>query len=176
MLVKLTIDEQKLEDARNRSKDMKIDNDFIDSFYIPNPINGFPGFYNNLNIDISIQDICNESVKDSYSSFSGGKEVWNASDLKAYAELVRSGYDIRDNYGVCDNIDQILNKYPELQNSDRKFIVSLVSMLKSEQSKSGGWRWHKWGEYIGEQNPTHEYLYDEPEIEEVFVYHIYELE
>jgi hypothetical protein len=97
-------------------------------------------------------------------------------DLTKFRELAESGYDIRSNYGVCDNYEQVLNNYPELQNSDKKFVVSLTPMTKSEEPESGGWRWHKWGEYIGEQHPTHEYLYDEPEIEEVFVYHIYELE
>jgi hypothetical protein len=39
----------------------------------------------------------------------------------------------------------------------------------------GGWRWHKWGPYIGTQEPKCEYIHDEPEIEEVFTYHVYEL-
>lgn len=77
-------------------------------------------------------------------------------------------------YGVCDNINQLLTACPELETSDRKFVIALTSVQRKKQSSEGGWRWHKWGPYIGKQNPQCEYLYDEPEIEEVFCYHIYE--
>lgn len=79
-------------------------------------------------------------------------------------------------YGVCDTYQQVLDRYPILLDESRAFIITLVSIKKSEQSPSGGWRWHKWGEYIGTKNPQYEYLFDEgPDIEEVFTYHIYEL-
>lgn len=80
----------------------------------------------------------------------------------------------RGPYGVCDSAAQLLEKYPELEAPGRSFVVTLKEVKKSEQSSDGGWRWHKWGEYIGTQGPTREYLYDEPLIESVFVYHIYE--
>lgn len=47
--------------------------------------------------------------------------------------------------------------------------VFFTPMVRAEQSPEGGWRWHKWGEYIGDHTPTAEYLYDEPEIERVYV-------
>lgn len=78
-------------------------------------------------------------------------------------------------YGVCDNPQQVLDKCPELISSKDVFILSCDRLIKKEQSSEGGWRWHKWGEYIGTQEPTTEYLYDEPLIEEVFCYHIYRL-
>ncbi|MFW5962129.1 MAG: hypothetical protein ACOCQR_00760 [bacterium] len=81
----------------------------------------------------------------------------------------------RSNYGVCDNYEQVLERYPELEFSDRNFVVTLCPIRKSEQLKEGGWRWHKWGHYIGEYKPQCEYLYDEPEIDEVLVFHIYEV-
>lgn len=77
-------------------------------------------------------------------------------------------------YGVCDNVEQLLKKCPELEVPGRQFVVTLSRVRKSEQPAVGGWRWHKWGEYIGTQHPRHEYLHDEPDIEEVFCYHIYE--
>ena len=79
-----------------------------------------------------------------------------------------------DPYGVCDNVEQLLEKCPELEASDRQFVVAMHRIVKKEQPPKGGWRWHKWGEYIGIQNPMCEYLHDEPIIEEVYVYHIYE--
>lgn len=76
-------------------------------------------------------------------------------------------------YGVCDNYHQVLEKYPFLKEDSKQYVVTVCSVKKCHQSPSGGWRWHKWGEYIGTQNPQHEYLYDEDHIEEVFCYHIY---
>lgn len=90
-------------------------------------------------------------------------------------EESRDYINIRENYGVCDNYQQVLKEYPELENSNKRFVLSLHSIKRSEQSSSGGWRWHKNGNYIGEYEPQYEYLYDE-DIEEVFVYHIYEME
>jgi hypothetical protein len=77
-------------------------------------------------------------------------------------------------YGVCDSIEQLLEKCPELEGSTRGFLVTFHVLEKKAMDPRGGWRWHKWGEYIGTQDPQCEYLYDEPEIEKVYVYHIYE--
>ena len=78
-------------------------------------------------------------------------------------------------YGVCDSVEQLLEKCPELRTSTRKFAVSVHFLEKSKEPPEGGWRWRKWGPYIGTQTPTCEYLHDEPLIEHVYVYHIYEL-
>lgn len=89
------------------------------------------------------------------------------------------GVSIKDHYvdyGVSDNHLQILDKYKNLVNDpDRKYVVMLTKVSKSDQPSQGGWRWHKWGEYIGTHEITTEYLKDEPEVEEVYCYHIYEL-
>lgn len=80
-------------------------------------------------------------------------------------------------YGVCDSPTQFMAHAigQWLAASDRKFVVSFTCIRKAEQPEDGGWRWHKWGEYIGEKDPQYEYLYDEcPEITEVYVYHVYE--
>lgn len=80
-------------------------------------------------------------------------------------------------YGVCDNIEQVKEKYGKWLNSPNiKFCVSFTKVEKSKQSESGGWRWHKWGEYIGTKTPQFEYLYDEgDDITEVYCYHIYNI-
>jgi hypothetical protein len=78
-------------------------------------------------------------------------------------------------YGVCDSPDQFMRKAGAILTvPDRVFVVSFVHLRKADESPGGGWRWHKWGEYIGEQDPQCEYLYDEPVIEEVWTYHVYE--
>lgn len=76
-------------------------------------------------------------------------------------------------YGVCDHFEQILEVYPELQDPNRRFCISVTPILRKNQPSEGGWRWCKWGNYIGEHKPQHEYLYDE-KIDGVLVYHIYE--
>jgi hypothetical protein len=77
-------------------------------------------------------------------------------------------------YGVCDKWTQVVKQCANLNLSDDIPYVLFVSPVrKSEQSKSGGWRWHKWGEYIGSQHRECEYLYDEPHVERVYCYHIY---
>ena len=80
----------------------------------------------------------------------------------------------RSSYGVCDNVEQVLALYPELETSERKFIVTITEVRHANQSATGGWRWHKWGPYIGTFKPQHEYLYDEVGIDAVKVFHIYE--
>ena len=78
-------------------------------------------------------------------------------------------------YGVCDSIDQLLGLY-DFEADPRKFCISFCKIRKEDQSDCGGWRWHKWGPYVGEQTPSGcEYLYDEPVIESVMVYHIYQI-
>ena len=83
----------------------------------------------------------------------------------------------RVEYGVCDNYEQVLEKYKYILNDTNKnYVVGLSTVKRENQSSEGGWRWHKWGEYIGNQNPQHEYLYDDTHIDKVYCYHIYEIE
>ena len=84
------------------------------------------------------------------------------------------GAQYRGSRGVCDNVDQVLKRYPELEASERQFIVTLTAIERGRQPASGGWRWSKWGAYIGTQNPQHEYLYDDRHIDKVYVFNIYE--
>lgn len=87
------------------------------------------------------------------------------------------GYELFGEYGVCDNYQQILKHHPEISDPNRKFVIALTKIVKSEQPSDGGWRWHKWGEYIGELNPRYEYIYNEDNtIQFVYCYHIYEME
>lgn len=77
-------------------------------------------------------------------------------------------------YGVCDHYSQIVDAIPELNDPDRKFAIAITQVRRGDQPLEGGWRWHKWGEYIGTKTPTTEYLHDEPDIDQVYVYHVYE--
>ncbi len=79
-----------------------------------------------------------------------------------------------DPSGVCDNYEQIFEKESMLQQSERKFLITLHEIIRAEQPPRWGWRWKKWGKYIGEHDPQHEFIYDEAEIDIVYCYHIYE--
>lgn len=77
---------------------------------------------------------------------------------------------------VDDSPEAFIEKYHWLLEADpRIFAVFFTWIRKSEEPESGGWRWHKWGEYLGVHEPTTEYLYDEPEIEAVVTVRIVEV-
>lgn len=82
------------------------------------------------------------------------------------------GY-ITYDYGVCDSAENLLEVMPELEASDQKFVVTLTPIDGTQEPERNGWRWHKWGEYIGNQEPKHEYIYDDVHIGVVYVFHIY---
>lgn len=77
-------------------------------------------------------------------------------------------------FGVCDSLQQLKDKCPELANPDRTFVVLLTEVVRENEPESGGWRWHKWGEYIGDHQIQHEHLKNEEGIDRVYVFHIYE--
>ena len=77
-------------------------------------------------------------------------------------------------YGVCDSIENLLEKEPVLEKSGRKFTVTLTPVARITEPPLGGWRWHKWGIYIGDQKPEHEYIHDDKHINLVYCYAIYE--
>lgn len=99
----------------------------------------------------------------------------DASTHDRLEEMIRrSRMDLPNAFGVCDYPDQLIEKFPVIETSEKKFIVTF-GKLEKENEVPNNWRWHKWGPYIGEQDPQCEYLYDEPVIETVYLYHIYEV-
>ena len=59
---------------------------------------------------------------------------------------------------------------------DKKFVILLTPVFKEDQPESCGWRWYKWGQYIGKYEPKCEYLYDEEGIDYVYCFTILEIE
>jgi len=77
-------------------------------------------------------------------------------------------------YGVADSPEQLLEDYTvqmDFVNSKEKYICLYTWIRKEDQPSEGGWRWCKWGEYIGKQKRQRDYLYDEPNIDAVIVFH-----
>lgn len=63
----------------------------------------------------------------------------------------------RGSYGVCDNLENLLKVYPELEDTGegcRKFVVTMCQIDRNEEPDSGGWRWHKWGGLHWNSNPN----------------------
>ena len=123
----------------------------------------------NLEVDMSTnQRLTYESKKYSETYYSFPRD--RIMDLVAYENNVFS-------YGVADNIEQVVALYNN--NEDGWFkgnhVIFCTKILKDPTEPCSGWRWHKWGSYIGTQNPQCEYLNDEPEIDEVIVFHIYKV-
>lgn len=80
-----------------------------------------------------------------------------------------------DDYGVCDYPAQIVEKFPGILVDPRHFVIGVTEVRRENQPGRGGWRWHKWGEYIGEHKPQYEYLYDEKDIDLVWCYRVCEV-
>lgn len=79
--------------------------------------------------------------------------------------------------GVCDNYGQVLEEHKDiLNNPNKNYVIGMCTVDRIKQPSDGGWRWHKWGKYIGNQNPEHEYLYNDTHIDKVYCYHIYEID
>lgn len=93
--------------------------------------------------------------------------------LKALREHAEK--DLPESYGVCDHWRQIIKRWPVIVTDDKPLVIAVTPIEKAAQPSSGGWRWHKWGEYIGEHEPQYEYLHDEPDIDQVYTWHLYEV-
>lgn len=79
-------------------------------------------------------------------------------------------------FGVVDHWTQL--PLEALEHDERNLLVFLGRHAKEDQDERGGWRWHKWGPYLGvfqEQARANEYLYDTPDVIEVWSYRIVEI-
>lgn len=85
-------------------------------------------------------------------------------------------------YGVADNINQIKGLYKkQIECPNTKWVISLTPVFQDleNKGKGGGWRWHKWGKYIGELDPKCEYLDDEDfgeDFKHIICFRLYKVE
>lgn len=109
-------------------------------------------------------DLCTPSL---------GRYDPNASFEEKYDALARVG--LESEHGVCDTPEQFMERFgPALAADTDGWVVSFVVLQKADQSPRGGWRWHKWGPYIGDKTPQCEYLYDEgPEITQATTFSLF---
>lgn len=84
-------------------------------------------------------------------------------------------------YGVADSIEQIKEYFnEEIEDTNKKYFITVTPVYqdKENKGKGGGWRWHKWGEYIGKLDSKCEYLDDEEfgdDFKHVICFHLYEV-
>ena len=76
-------------------------------------------------------------------------------------------------YGVCDTPEQFIERYRYAIEKDSRILVILFHEVTKEEDPF--WRWHKWGTYIGRQHPMCEHIGDEPVIEKVYSFSVYEI-
>ena len=73
------------------------------------------------------------------------------SPFKKYYALLREKHEVEFGmpaYGTCDYPQQLAERFDKYTGS-----VYMLSVLRINQPKEGGWRWHKWGEYCGDERP-----------------------
>ena len=75
------------------------------------------------------------------------------------------GNDFDDEFYLGKSLVKMIELYPEY-----KLVLLMTPHMNTKDCSWGGWRWHKWGEYIGVHEPQHEYLSYEKGIDYVLSY------
>lgn len=81
--------------------------------------------------------------------------------LKSYF----SGNDLDDEFYLGKSLVRFMELYPEY-----RLVLLMTPHVNAKDCGWGGWRWHKWGEYLGVHEPKHEYLSCEQGIDYVLSY------
>lgn len=129
-------------------------------FYTKETATDFRGFY--LDAELNLE-WCNEYEVD--------REREYARDFKH----PEGHWDYVHTYGVADNIAQIQAFVQEQEAKGYDFgkcVINIRPILRKYEPAQGGWRWHKWGSYIGNFKHRCEYIHDEEGIEMVLCFSI----
>lgn len=95
-----------------------------------------------------------------------------------YAQKFGERGEVKSRYGVADSIAQVKEYFKEeIADPDKKYFIHVTPVWqeKENKGKGGGWRWHKWGPYIGKLKRKCEYLDDEDfggDFKYVIVFHL----
>lgn len=84
-----------------------------------------------------------------------------SSSLKAYF----FGNDLDDEFYLGKSLVKMIERYPEY-----KLVLLMTPHVNTKDCSWDGWRWHKWGKYLGVHEPQHEYLSCEQCIDYVLSY------
>ena len=75
------------------------------------------------------------------------------------------GNDFDDEFYLGKSLVKMIELYPEYN-----LVLLMTPHMNTKDCSWGGWRWHKWGEYLGVHEPQHEYLSYEKGIDYVLSY------
>lgn len=75
------------------------------------------------------------------------------------------GNDLEDEFFLGKSLAKLVELYPEYN-----LVLLMAPHVNTKDCSWGGWRWHKWGEYLGVHEPQHEYLSYEKGIDYVLSY------
>jgi len=122
---------------------------------------------------------CNLGFNFSHEEFLEFKDAPNIPYKESYDLFAPTYHKVQ--YGVADSVEQIKEYFKEeIADPNRKYFITATPVWQDKENKGkfDGWRWHKWGEYIGKLNPQCEYLDDEDfgdDFKYVICFHLYEL-
>lgn len=139
-------------------------------------------YMSDLNGHYDIEDLTNFNevdefeLIDKYKFFPMNGVSDNASQVKNYLNKIINIYlngTSKDEYFFeGQGLFNLIKNEPNYQ-----FILLLTPIINNHDKSSwGGWRWHKWGEYIGKHNPQYEYLDHEDGIDYVLVWKLCPIE
>lgn len=140
----------------------------------PGGIELFPGMYfcHQLEFWTTPGILWEDSGNFSISTKTGEFVSWD--ELRASETLWDTVGDLVSMYGVADNLEQVVRHYEAtIRNPDVRAAIGVYPVWREHQPPHNGWRYHKNGEYIGSQNPQHEYLADDTHIDYVLTFHVY---
>jgi len=137
-----------------------------------------PQYDKTLHLEVGIYR-CNMDFNFTHEEFKEFKDDNNISDDNSYNAFAPN-YE-KAQYGVADSVEQIKEYFKEeIEDKNNKYFITVTYVFqdKENRGKGGGWRWHKWGTYIGKLNSEYEYLDDEDfgeEFKYVLCYHLFKI-
>lgn len=185
MFAKLTLNKEKLikyneniQECRDTYDDFEMDDvTSLDEVFLP---------YQALLDDNGWENMINLSP-DRKEDFTGFyicdlNEHYTIPQLTDYNEAKENIFDIKYvDRGLSDNATQILDRIKFLASEDKEindefkkkeFVVLMTPIFKMHQPEKDGWRWEKWGAYIGVYDEPGGYLVHNEGIDYVYVYAI----
>lgn len=118
----------------------------------------------------------------------------HATHYELYKRYTHLAYGVSDNATqVLDNLYHALETYLTKDNTydfftrgkrlykfltghpDAVYFIRFTPVFNHHNGAIGGWRWRKWGTYLGKHTPQYEYLDEEENIDYVLLWHLYPL-
>lgn len=184
-LVKLTMTDKNIEDYNKNIKRCieECPQYFDESKYIKS-IDDLLPTYESVITDEANKDFLSD-IKDTLKDFNG---VYWCNQLNVYEDFFNEKIVSLEwtvdrpiiGYGVADNASQVIKHFKKLEKKYKvdlgDCVIALRPIAKEWQPKDDGWRWHKWGKYIGVKKPQCEYIYDEDDsIKFVWCYELFQV-